>query len=66
MRKKILAAFLAVITLLSLAGCGKFTCDICSQEKSGKKYTETVLGQKVTICSDCYKGLEDLADSLGF
>ncbi len=66
MKKKVLAMVLAMLTVLSLAGCGKFTCDLCSQEKSGKKHTETVMGQKMTICNDCYKGLEDLADSLGF
>lgn len=65
MKKKMLAALLAALMILSLAGCGKFTCDLCGKEKSGKKHTETVLGQKVTICNDCYKDLEDLAGSLG-
>lgn len=65
MKKKILAMTLAVIAVLSIAGCGKFKCDLCSQEKSGKKHTETVMGQKVTICNDCYKGLEELGDALG-
>ena len=65
MKKKMLAALLAAFMVLSLAGCGKFTCDLCGKEKSGKKHTEEVFGQKVTICNDCYKDLEDLADSLG-
>lgn len=66
MKKKIVAILLAATTVLSLTGCGKFSCDICGQEKSGKKHTETMLGQEFTICNDCYKELENLAESLGF
>lgn len=62
MKKKIVAALLATITILSFAGCGKFTCDLCGEEKSGKKHEETMLGETVTICDDCYKELEDLAN----
>lgn len=65
MKKRMLAMILVMLTVLSLAGCGKFTCDLCSQEKSGKKHTETVMGQKVTICNDCYKQLEELGSALG-
>lgn len=66
MKKKITAVLLTVATVLSLTACGKFTCDMCGQEKSGKKHTESLLGQEITICDDCYKGVEDLANTLGF
>ena len=66
MKKRMLAILLAAMMILSLAGCGKFTCDLCGQEKSGKKHTETLFGQKITYCNDCYKELEELGDALGF
>ena len=66
MKKKIIAIMLTAATVLSLTACGKFTCDICGQEKSGKKHTESILGQELTICNDCYKTIEDAAKSLGF
>lgn len=66
MKKRVVAILLTAVTLLSLTGCGKFSCDICGQEKSGKKHTETLFGQEYTICNDCYKVLENLEDSLGF
>lgn len=60
--KKILSAILVCVMLLScvfvLASCGKFTCDLCGEEKSGKKYEETVLGQEVVYCKDCHDKLE--------
>ena len=64
MKKKVIAALLATVTILSFAGCGKFTCDMCGEEKSGKKHEETILGETITICDDCYKDLEDLANLL--
>lgn len=64
MKKKILAALLVAATILSFSGCGKFTCDLCGKEKTGKKYEETVLGATVTICGDCYEKLESLSGLL--
>lgn len=37
MKRKVIAALLATVTILSFTGCGKFTCDMCGEEKSGKK-----------------------------
>ena len=50
--------------VLGLAACGggKFTCDICGQESSGKKYTEEIFGEKITYCKDCKEGLEALGE----
>lgn len=64
MKKRVIAALLAALTILSLAGCGKFTCDMCGEEKSGKKHQTELLGEKITICDDCYKDLEALANLL--
>ena len=61
--KKIVLAMLIVASLLAtMTSCGKFTCDICGDEKSGKKHKEEVFGEEVVICKDCYEDMEDLAD----
>jgi len=59
--KKKLCVFLAMLMAVgSLAGCGKFTCDLCGEEKSGKKYVVKYEGEKATLCKDC----KELYDSL--
>lgn len=61
MKKKIMALLLTAAAVVSLTACGKpFTCDICREEKTGKKYKETVLGVEVTYCQDCYDELSEL------
>ena len=64
MKKLIGVIALAAIVVSMLAACGKFTCDICGEEKSGKKHEEEVFGMEVVYCDDCYDALNDLADSL--
>ena len=62
--KKIIVAILVVASLLAtLTACGKFTCDICNEEKSGKKHEDEFLGEKIVVCDDCYEDLEDIADA---
>ena len=72
MKKLICMAMLVVVVLSLLTACGKFKCDTCGKEKTGKQHKEEVLGQEVVMCDDCYKeaqelsdGLKDLANSLG-
>ena len=62
--KRIISFLLLLTLVLSLlAACGgSFTCDICGEEKSGKKYEEDLLGETITYCSDCKQGLEALGD----
>ncbi|MCM1056469.1 MAG: hypothetical protein NC517_02535 [Firmicutes bacterium] len=60
-----IALLLTAVTVMSLAACGKpFTCDLCGEEKTGKKYTETILGSEITYCQDCYKELKELGELL--
>ena len=61
--KKLIAliALLATMTVL-LCGCGKFECDLCGEEKTGKKYEGELLGTEVVYCKDCREALEDLSD----
>lgn len=65
--KKLICLLLVVVMLVSvLAACGEsFTCDLCEEEKSGKKHTETLFGEELTICDDCKEELDALADLLG-
>ena len=71
MKRKI-TLLLALATMVgALAGCGKFTCDICGQEKSGKSYKSEFLGQEIVMCQDCkddfdaiQDGFEDITDGL--
>ncbi len=58
-----LAAMLITLAML-LCACGKFECDLCGEEKSGKKYTEELFGEKIVYCSDCKNELEDLFSGL--
>ena len=63
--KKILCSVLVLLSVLFvLTSCGKFTCDLCGEEKSGKKHEEEVMGQDVVTCDDCYDELEDLGEDL--
>ena len=48
MKKRYLAALLLIVCLLPLAGCGKFKCDGCGKETSGKKNKVTILGETAT------------------
>lgn len=64
MKKKVTVLLLTVATVLSLTACGKFTCDGCGKEKSGKSYKVTVLGQEMTVCKDCKKEVDEAKDAL--
>lgn len=64
MKKLICVLLLVSVMATLLTACGKFTCDLCGEEKSGKKYEREVLGETIDICKDCYGELEDLAEAL--
>ena len=64
--KKFVALLLVVVLMATmLCACGSFKCDLCGKEKSGKKYTENLLGQEISYCSDCKDSLEDLGNMFG-
>lgn len=64
--KKIIALVLTgILAAGMLASCGKFTCDFCGEEKSGKKYESEALGIKVTMCKDCHDETENALKGLG-
>lgn len=63
--KRLIGIFMLVLTVATMfTACGKFTCDLCEEEKSGKKYKDEFLGEEVIICKDCYKELEELGEEL--
>lgn len=59
MRRICKIIFLMIIAI-TLFGCSSFTCDLCSEEKTGKKHTSEIFGEKITICEDCYKDVQNL------
>ena len=64
-KKKMSLLVIIMVIVMGLTGCGgKFTCDICGKEKSGKKYETEMFGQKVTICKDCYNDIQSALDAL--
>ena len=63
--KKIICSFVLILAaMLLLVGCGKFTCDLCGEEKTGKQYKEEAFGEEIVYCSDCHDELESLEDGL--
>ena len=60
--KKIICALVLVVTMaLMLAACGKFTCDYCGQEKTGKRYevTSLLLGDGIA-CEECKNEIQNM------
>lgn len=65
MKKKISVLLLTMAAVLSLSACGgKFTCDGCGEEKSGKSYKATFLGEELTLCKDCKKEIDEAKKEL--
>lgn len=65
MKKFIALLLVFVIMATMLCACGSFTCDLCGEKSSGKKYTESILGEKITYCSDCNAELEEFNSMFG-
>lgn len=64
MKKKIAALFLVTLAMVALTACGKFTCDLCGQEKGGKSHKTEILGQEAVLCDDCYTEMQELQNLL--
>ncbi len=63
--KRLIAMALLGATVLSFAACGgKFTCDECGEEKTGKKHTIEIAGEKGTMCAECYEENKELIEGL--
>ena len=63
--KKIISSVIVLLSVLvALTSCSKFTCDLCEEEKIGKKHETEFLGREVVICDDCYDDLEELEEDL--
>ena len=61
---KIILLSLTLLMVFFLASCGKFKCDMCGKEKSGTQHKETVFGQEITMCDDCYNNYKKGADAI--
>lgn len=63
MKKMIALVLMLVLLTTVLCGCiSYFTCDICGEEKFGRKYEEGMFGYDIVYCSDCKEDMEDLRD----
>ena len=59
--KRILALVIVlVLSMTLLAGCGKFTCDNCGEEKSGEKHEAEYQGEEAVFCDDCWEEVEGI------
>ncbi len=58
MKKRLAALMLVVATMFSLTACGKFTCDSCGEEKTGKSHKESLFGIEMIMCDDCYQATQ--------
>ena len=59
----LLAVFILAAMLL-LTACGKYTCDLCGQEKSSTKHTTNIYGHKMTICDECYETMNSIGSMI--
>ena len=56
---KVLAlAVASIMAVICLASCSPFKCDICGEEKTGKKHE--ALGS--VVCNDCYDEFSSMLD----
>lgn len=60
MKKFVLLVVLVAMVSTLLCACGKFTCDGCGEEKSGKKHKVEFMGEEGVLCDDCYETWEAL------
>lgn len=61
-KKVVLVAAVAAMMTVGFAGCKKTECDYCEEEKKCK--TEEVRGEKVSICEDCEKEMEEIVNDV--
>lgn len=60
MKRKVVMLLVVVLTMLTLTACGRFECDLCGAEKSGRSYAASVWGEEVTICKECRDDIKEL------
>ncbi len=62
--KKIIPAILIAATLLiSLASCGKFTCELCGKEKREDKNEVNFVDKKMIVCAECVEDINELEET---
>ena len=66
--KKCIAVLCLVVAMVTLlTACGKFECEVCGYESTGKKYKRDIAGQEYICCETCNRKLEavqGIGDSL--
>lgn len=46
MKRRIAMLLVVLVTALTFVACGKFECDFCGKEKTGKSYTVSAWGRR--------------------
>lgn len=60
MKKAVLILLLGA-ALAALTACGRpFVCSLCGEEKTGKHHSNEAYGITMTLCDDCYQGINEL------
>ena len=49
---------------LTFMACGKFECELCGEEKTGKSHKMTLWGEKITVCDDCYREIKEIDNEI--
>ena len=63
MMKRVISLIVCFVLCLGLlCGCGKFECELCGEEKSGKKYEGEVMGRTVVYCQECKEQVDSIRD----
>lgn len=64
--KKVVVLILGAMLAMSATACGarSFVCDLCGEEKTGKQYELTMMGEKSIVCEDCADEIQDLQNNL--
>ena len=60
MKRRVSLLIMVFFIMTALAGCGKFICGLCGEEKSGNNHKTELLGVEIEICNDCYEELDNL------
>lgn len=62
MKKLIGIVALVMVLVGTMTACGQFRCDLCAQEKSGRKHKYEAGDEISVLCDECYEEIEKLEE----
>ena len=66
MKRKILAAALGAVMLLSLAGCSAGACSLCGSTENTASYRNLSTNKNEALCEDCIRDAVGSPDECAF